>query len=223
MGVAFDQAGSTGKTRLRAEFLLFYIGVPLVTAVFLPPSWMFPVLFAMTGGGLVLLAVTPGFHWRELAEGSNHVSWRLVLIVGLATAILGTVIIQWTAPQAFLFLIRTNPQLMLMIALLYPILSALPQEIVFRPLFFRRYGPILPAQRSRAILLNSGIFSFAHLMYWSWIVAAMTFVGGLIFAKSYRVRGSFAEAVIAHSVAGVVIFALGLGVFFYSGNVTRPF
>jgi uncharacterized protein len=73
------------------------------------------------------------------------------------------------------------------------------------------------------IALNAALFSFAHLMYWNWIVAAMTFAGGLAFAFSYAVRRNFPEAVIAHSVAGVILFALGLGVFFYSGNVDRPF
>jgi hypothetical protein len=37
------------------------------------------------------------------------------------------------------------------------------------------------------------------------------------------VRGNFPEAVVSHSVAGIIVFALGLGVFFYSGNVERPF
>ena len=36
-----------------------------------------------------------------------------------------------------------------MIAALYPLLSALPQEIVFRPLFFRHYGALLPRDPQR--------------------------------------------------------------------------
>ena len=94
---------------------------------------------------------------------------------------------------------------------------------MFRPLFFRRYGSLLPDGRVAPIVLNAAIFSFAHLMYWSWVVAAMTFAGGLAFAWSYRVRGNFPEAVVSHSVAGIIVFVLGLGVFFYSGNVERPF
>ena len=67
------------------------------------------------------------------------------------------------------------------------------------------------------------LFSLAHLMYWSWVVAAFTFLGGLVFAVSYRVRRNFPEAVVVHGVAGVILFWLGLGVVFYSGNVVRPF
>lgn len=211
------------RTRLGVEFALFYIVIPLVVAVFLPPRWMFPVLGAVTLIGLCLLAVTPGFRWRELLTGAGRMSWAVILGVVAGAGLLGYAVLSLTVPEALWFLVRRNPSLMLMIALFYPFLSALPQEIVFRPLFFRRYEAILTSRADVAIVLNAAVFSFAHLMYWSWVVAGMTFAGGLMFAYSYRMRGNFPEAVVAHALAGIVIFALGLGVYFYSGNVTRPF
>jgi uncharacterized protein len=51
----------------------------------------------------------------------------------------------------------------------------------------------------------------------------MTFAGGLLFAWSHRVRRNFPEAVAVHAVAGIALFAVGMGVYFYSGNVRRPF
>ncbi|MDJ0630111.1 MAG: CPBP family intramembrane metalloprotease [Rhodobacter sp.] len=222
-----DQANRPARRailgRRRAEFLAFYLAAPVLMAVVLPPSAMFPVLFAVTAVGLVLLHVTEGFAWRDLFAGAGRIDWRFVALFSLATVAVGTVVILTFRPEAFGFLIRQNPGLMLMIALLYPVLSALPQEVVFRPLFFRRYAAVLPEGVTAQLLLNSAVFSFAHLMYWSWIVAAMTFSGGLAFAWAYRVRGNFPEAVVLHSLAGVIVFALGLGVYFYSGNVVRPF
>lgn len=212
-----------GRGWLRVEFALFYGLAPVALAVLLPPSAMFPALFGVTALGLVLLHLTPGFHWGDLTHGLTRVSPGFVALFALGTVVVGYAVVQATTPQSFLRLPRTQPQLMLAIALLYPVLSALPQEIVFRPLFFRRYGAILPGSVGVRIALNAGVFSFAHLMYWSWIVAAMTFAGGLVFAFSYAVRGNFPEAVIAHSVAGIILFALGLGVFFYSCNVDCPF
>nr|WP_246831504.1 CPBP family intramembrane glutamic endopeptidase [Thioclava sp. L04-15] len=106
--------------------------------------------------------------------------------------------------------------------LFYPLLSALPQEVVFRSLFFRRYGRILPGSK-RAITLNAILFSLAHLLYWNWIVALITFVGGVIFAWAYSVRRSFPLAVILHAIAGNVLFTVGAGVLFFSGSVDRPF
>jgi membrane protease YdiL (CAAX protease family) len=211
------------RRRLAVEFAALFVVAPVGLAVFLPPSAMFPALFAVTGAGLLLLHLTPGFHWRELFRGAGRIGWGRVAALALVTASVGYGVVQATSPGSFLALPRRNPQLMLMIAVFYPLVSALPQEIVFRPLFFRRYGALLPEGRVAQILMNAGVFSFAHLMYWSWIVAAMTFAGGLAFAWSYRVRGNFPEAVVAHSIAGVILFALGLGIFFYSGNVERPF
>lgn len=107
--------------------------------------------------------------------------------------------------------------------MLYPPLSALPQVILFRPLFFGRYGALLPRGARAQIALNAAVFSLAHLIFWSWVVSLMTFAGGLAFAHAYRSRGSFPEAVALHGLAGGLLFALGLGTWFYAGNVTRPF
>ena len=221
--VESSPAPVNGLARLRAEFALFYVGAPLVVALFLPPRWMCPVLGLMTLVGFLLLAATPGFRWSELVRGATRIGWHRVWAVVLGTLLLGLFILDAAVPRHLWLMAHRNPSLMLAIALFYPVISALPQEVLFRVLFFRRYGPILPRQTFAAVLLNAAIFSFAHLMYWSWIVAGMTFAGGLAFAYSYRVRGNFPEAVVVHSLAGLVIFALGLGVFFYSGNVTRPF
>ena len=209
--------------RLWTEFLCLYVLAPLLLAAVLPPIALFPGLLTVTGLGLVLLAVTPGFHWSDLARGAGRIGWGVVLVFTAATAAVGYGVLVATEPDALLTLPREAPGLMLAIALLYPFLSALPQEIVFRPLFFRRYNSLLPADTRAQVVLNAAVFSAAHLMYWSWIVCAMTFAGGLVFAWSYRVRKNFPEALVLHSLAGIVVFTLGLGIFFYSGNIERPF
>ncbi|PRX33731.1 CAAX protease self-immunity [Meinhardsimonia xiamenensis] len=211
------------RAQLALEFVALYLIAPLVMALLLPPQWMFPALFAVTAIGLVLLSRTPGFRWRDLLAGTARIDFRLVAVFALATGAIGTAIVLALAPQAFLFLPRHNPRLMGLIAAFYPLVSALPQELIFRPLFFTRYRALLPRWITAQLLLNAALFSLAHLMYWSWVVTALTFAGGLVFAWSYRVRGNFPEAVVLHAVAGVILFALGAGVWFYSGNVTRPF
>lgn len=212
-----------GRGRLWVEFVLFFIMAPLAVAVLLPPRWMFPALFTVTGVGLILLFLTPGFRLSLLTRGLLRMSTPLVVMTALVTLAVGYGIMQATRPEALWMIVRRNPELMAMIALGYPVVSALPQEVVFRVLFFERYAPILPSRIAPQIVLNATIFALAHVMYWSWIVLALTFAGGLLFAWSYRVRGNFPEAVVLHSVAGVALFLLGMGVYFYSGNVQRPF
>ena len=204
------------------EFLVLFIGAPILMAVFLPQGWLFPVLLTMMVVGMVLLHLTPGFHWRALLRGWGAVRLPVVLLVVVVTFVTGYAVLSVSAPGALFALVKARPEFMLVIALFYPFLSALPQELLFRVLYFRRYGAVLPNGRL-GLVLNAGLFSFGHLMYWSWVVAGMTFFGGLIFAWAYEVRGSFPLAFVLHSVAGVVLFALGMGVYFYSGNVVRPF
>lgn len=207
---------------LWVEFLALFVAAPVGIAVVLPATVMFPALFMMTAVGLVLLHRTDGFSWRDLTAGADLLDAGLIVKFALAVFAVSLGVIWMTSPQAAFVLLREQPLLMLMIALLYPIVSALPQEIVFRPLFFRRYVGLLPRGR-KVMWVNAAVFSLAHLMYWSWIVAAMTFVGGLVFAWAYEEKRSFPLAFALHSVAGVVLFAAGMGIYFYSGNVVRPF
>lgn len=212
--------GRPGRVRLAAEFAALFLAAPLVLALALPPSAMFPALFAVTAAGLVLLARTPGFAWRELRLGP--VRWREVALFAGLTAAVCAAVIALTAPGSAFLLMRVNPALMAAILVLYPVLSALPQEVVFRALYFRRYGAILPGGAA-GLALNAAVFAWAHLLFWNGIVMAMTFAGGLAFAHAYRVRASFPQAVVMHAVAGNIVFLFGLGIFFYTGNIQRPF
>lgn len=205
---------------LMAEFAALYLGAPLAFAVFLPPEELFTALALFSVAGLVLLWRTGGFRWSSLIRG-HRMPWWEVLGIAVATLASGVAILWILRPEALFALVRQRPEFILVIWSLYPLLSALPQELIFRPLFFHRYGALLPSGQA-AIALNAGVFSFAHLMYWSWIVALMTFAGGWIFARAY-LRHGFPAAWILHAVAGNILFAVGMGYYFYSGNVVRPF
>lgn len=203
--------------RLAVEFAGLYAGVPLVLALALPPSWMWPVLSGATALAVVLLAATPGFRWVELARGWRGLDWAHVGRIGLGVAAACAALVWALIPGQALTLPRYAPGLWLTIMLLYPLLSALPQELLFRPLFFRRYGGLFATPRI-ALLANAVVFTLAHLMFWNWVALAMTFAGSLIFAHGYR-RGGFAMAVVLHSVCGCIVFTSGLGRFFYHGAV----
>lgn len=204
----------------KLEFTLFFVALPVLLALAMPPRALFPVLLAMTGVGLWLLQRTEGFHWRELTQGALRLPQALAF-AALVAAASGAALAIW-APGAAFGLIRARPGFYLVIVVLYPILSAFPQEVLFRALWFRRYGAILPGGWP-GLLLNGAAFSLAHLMFWNGVVTVMTFAGGVIFAWVYRRQGSFRQAVLLHCIAGWVLFGMGLGIWFYLGNATRPF
>lgn len=216
----FHPRGARPLWTLRAEFLILYLLVPLIFALAVTPRLLFPMLFAMMIGGFALLHLTPGFRWRELLLG--RVDLRLVVAFLLVSGLVLTAFVFWLTPGSFLQLPRLQPGLMLTIALFYPLLSALPQEVLFRALYFRRYRPFLP-RGLPGILLNAALFAWAHLLYWNWVAVAVTFLGGIAFAYGYKRGGGFGTAVLMHAAAGLLLFALGLGRYFYSGAVIRPF
>ncbi|MBT0779652.1 CPBP family glutamic-type intramembrane protease [Paracoccus sp. pheM1] len=216
-----EPAPAIRRGLLWAEFAALYLGAPLVIALFLPGHMLFEALAVFSLAGLGLLWRTGGFHWHSLVRGWSRLPWREILAIALATLLTGLAILALDRPNSIFQIVRQRPEFLPVIWVFYPILSALPQELIFRPLFFHRYAALLPAGQG-AIALNAAVFSFAHLMYWSWVVAVLTFVGGWFFARAYLERG-FPSAWVLHAVAGNVLFAVGMGAYFYTGNVVRPF
>jgi membrane protease YdiL (CAAX protease family) len=201
---------------LGIEFGVLFVGLPLVMALALPPDWLWPVLFGMTAAALVLLGLTPGFRWRELVAG--QIGWGRVALAALTTASVCALFVWWLVPQQALWLPRRAPGLWLAILGLYPFLSALPQELVFRALFFRRYGGLFP-NRHGAVAANALVFALAHLMFWNWVALALCLAGGVLLAVAYLGPGGFREALLLHAVCGAIVFTSGLGAFFYHGAV----
>jgi len=218
---AWARPGQSGGVALAAEFALLFVAIPVAIALFLPPSMLFPALFAFSALGLILLWWTGGFDWRALLRGWGRFDLRLFLAFAAVTLIASVAVLYVTRPEALFSFLRRDPRFLLIIWLLYPLLSALPQELIFRVLYFHRYARLFRGPR-QAVLANAAIFSLAHLMYWNWIVLIFTFAGGLAFAIGYLRRG-LPWAWALHAIAGNILFAVGMGIYFYSGNVVRPF
>lgn len=210
-----------GRQRLLGEFLLLFWIAPVGVAVFLPPAAVVPALAAFTALGIVLLQATPGFCWRGLLRNPQIPAWP-VLALAAATLAVSVAVVWLSRPDDLFWLVRERPGLLLAVVLLYPLLSALPQELLYRALFFRRYRVLLP-RGNAGLVFNAAAFSLAHLPFWNWTVAVLSFAGGLVFGWAYHRRGSFLLAVVLHALAGAIVFVAGMGAFFYTGMVERPF
>jgi uncharacterized protein len=206
------------RTLAAAEFCLLFLALPLVLAFGVQPDQLPEALLGYFLLGAVLLWITPGFRWRELVVGWGAMDLRYCLgVIVLSAAGLGF-LVWWLVPSQAFFLPERLPRLWLLIILFYPWLSALPQELVFRVLFFRRYGHLFP-ERSFAIAVNAVIFGLAHLVYWNWVAPLLSAIGGAIFAEAYLRRGGFLPAFLVHAACGILVFTLGLGTFFYHGAI----
>jgi hypothetical protein len=147
--------------------------------------------------------------------------WRIVgrFVVGALATTAATYAL---APQDFMLLPRHNPRLWLAICVLYPPLSAYPQEVIYRAFFFEQSAQILPGLRVPWLLgLNVALFGFAHLVFgniWAPMLAA---AGGLLFASTYLKSRSVMCAALEHALWGNLIFTIGLGPLFVGGTVAN--
>ncbi|MDA8645624.1 CPBP family intramembrane metalloprotease, partial [Amylibacter sp.] len=164
--------------------------------------------------GVILLYFTKGFFWRSL---TGSIKIKPIIILGVITFICASLICWIILPERFWFIIINAPYVMVAIAILYPIFLVIPQELIYRALFFERYGHLFSSQR-QAIFINALLFSFGHLMYWHIVVWFMTFIGSFIFSYAYLRPNGFMQTIALHSIAGIAIFASGLGWLFYSGG-----
>ena len=159
-----------------------------------------------------------GFYTLSSKEVMRFFSvWRQTIIPGVITTLLYIFLIGVDLENIF-YLPINSPRLWIFIMIAYPIVSVVPQELIYRPLFFVRYESILPSGRS-LVLLNAICFCLIHLFYWNFVALFLTFVAGIIFSQIYNENRNFLEVVLYHSVGGCIIFTTGLGQYFYSGAI----
>lgn len=211
-------AASPNRTRLWIEFATLFVGVPLLMSATFGLYPLFPVIIGLAGVSCILLHITPGWDWKNLWKGPVLGEWRVILLYTLATLATCLVVVFTNVPERFLEFPINRPTLWVMIMVFYPLVSAFPQEIIFRSLFFERYG-ILFSGAWMAILVNGAAFGFGHLFYENWITIAMTGCGGAIMGWAYLRNRSVLLAWVLHSIAGQILFTVGLGVYFYHGAV----
>lgn len=205
--------------RLRIEAVLLYAVAPVCHWLFYDTLGLFGPVLALFAGGVVLLSITPGFAWRELARVRGFAAQPgLTLAFLVLTPAVVAGLAWWLVPWRFLDLPTRMPDLWLRIMLAYPLLSVLGQELVYRVLFFRRYGAALPGGRG-AVLLNALAFAAAHLFYLNPVALGLTFAGGLAFGVLWQRGAPFLLVVALHTVAGQMVFSFGLGVYFYHGAI----
>lgn len=212
--------GFARRVRLVFEIALFFVGAPLLVSYALHKLRL-PLFYALPPillGFFIYLLWDPTFLLRrELARGFS---------LGTLLAILGTFLVLGGAityaahvlfPYSFLSFPRRAPKIWLTIMVLYPIMSVLAQEFVYRTFFFHRYGPLFGDRRWTAIVTNAALFGFGHIIFENWIAVVGTFFAGLLFAYRYDVTRSLWAVWLEHSLYGCLVFTVGLGRYFFTG------
>lgn len=202
-----------------AELLLLFVLAPAVLARSVRRVPAIPALWVLTAYCLFVLLHDPRFDRARLwnAAALPHNAFPIFALF-TAVTLIGTVLVLRYARQTFLALPKSNPGLWAVIMVLYPVLSAYPQGIVYRAFFFERYRPLFgPAWL--LLLAGAAAFAWVHIVFRNPFAVALTFPAGLLFALRYLQTGSLFVSSFEHALYGCAIFTVGLGRWFYHGAV----
>lgn len=211
------------RVQLWAEMLSFYVFAPLIFTWLLNTNKLsrseMPIaFFALFIFAIVLLTITPDFKWRSLLPTSLQLEWRALSIFLLISSGTMYLLIQVINPEQLFSFPRRAPEIYLVVMALYPLLSVIPQGIIYRVLFFKRYAALFPEIRY-SLPAAAIAFALAHLFFQNVIALLLTFFGGLAFAWAHRIRGSFWTGNFLHIIGGWCIWTFGLGRYFYHGAI----
>lgn len=204
------------------EFALVFIGLPLLLAWQgeAMRRWLLPQILLIAALMLVTLWRDPSFDRRQLRLWPTR--WqpcltRIVLLLVLGGATVLALALQFPQVEPFDFP-RRHPAFWLLVMLLYPLVSVVAQELVFRVFLFHRYRGLFPAPWA-LVLASAAVFALAHAQLGNAVAPALSLVGGLLFAYTYARSRSLPLVVLEHGLWGDWLFTLGLGAYFYGGHL----
>ena len=190
----------------------FFIFLILPSAIFFLDSSIivFLTLYLVFTLSIVILYFDKSFSFTSLRK---KVDWKFIIIFSLIFLSLSFFYVILVDKDLLFIFPKTNFELWLLVILIYPFLSVIPQEIVYRVFFFQRY---FPNERSFYFLtlLNMIVFSYGHIVFNNVHAILITAIVSPVFTYAY-LKKSFFTCIILHALGGQIIFTLGLGKYFF--------
>jgi len=205
-----------GRVVRGAELVAFFVAVPAALAA-RAPRLALPFLFLAAWVCLVVLWRDPTFQRDQLWRREQLWTWlRGPLALALAVCTLLALGLYLVEPARLFELPRDSPWRWLLLLVLYPTLSVVPQELVFRTFFFHRYGRMFGGPWT-ATAASALAFSWAHVVLLNALAVVLTLLGGWLFARTYLRTRSLLATAVEHAAYGCLLFTLGLGHWFVTG------
>ena len=194
----------------KLEFFFIFLIIPS-TIFFLDSSIIiFLTLYLVSILSLVILYFDKTFLFTSLKK---KIDWKFVIIFSFVFFFLGFFYVLLVDKNLLFIFPKTNFKLWLIVIFIYPFLSVIPQELVYRVFFFQRYFPNINRFYFPAFL-NLVVFAYGHLVFSNMHAIIITAIVSPIFTYAY-LKKSFLTCVILHTLGGQIIFTLGLGKYFF--------
>jgi uncharacterized protein len=192
------------------EVVALFIAIP-ITFLALGNLPRIPILVLVGLAVIGILLLDKKFDKKRF-NSINKKYFRVIFIRALVATPLLTILALFTVPEPFA-LPLSLPLLWLLIIVLYPVLSAYPQEIIYRGFLFHRYSMLFP--KNFLNLVSSFFYSFLHIIYQNPVAIVLSFIGGYLLSKTYSDTKSLLMVGIEHAIYGQIVFTVGLGTFFF--------
>jgi hypothetical protein len=188
---------------------VIFVGVPLLLSGDLVPRHKIIGLLVVCIACLILLLRNKTFD-RSRFGLNGFRNWRMLSLRFVIIASCLALYVVLVEPGNILAILRHKPALWALIMIAYPVLSVVPQEIIYRAFFFHRYGSLF-THKSVSIVANAALFAFAHILFRNWVA-----VIGILWAATYLGSRSLLVVSIEHALYGNFAFTLGIGYYFYA-------
>lgn len=212
--------------RLKSLELIILFGVlPFVLLIMRSNGIRVPPL-PLLWIGAVACMILMRRHGKGEAGVSSHAEERptdsgrsnlieAMLLVGVCSVLLLALYPMITTSPMFEFP-RERPIIWLVVLCLYPMLSVVPQGIIFRRWFALRYTSLL-GSGGTMIAVAALCFGCSHVLFGNAVAPVITAIGGALFMRTYLKSGSGWLADLEHAILGNVAFTIGYGQWLYSG------
>lgn len=204
---------------LAIEFIFIFLFLPFAYWFWNIPVMPLLPLWIVAIYGYLRLRQTSGYTFPRIWNAAVLPAQLPGILLPFFGFLLVTGLAIWRfTPDSLFYLVRHRTWLWVLIMLLYPILSAFPQALIYRAFLMSRYERLFHSPAA-LIVVSAVTFSFMHIIFRNPIAVSLTFLGGLLFAWRYRHTGSLAVSTFEHALYGCALFTLGLGRYFYIGHV----
>lgn len=205
------------RTASVLELLLFLGGVPLLALT--EPGYAVRHLLLALSCVYAVWRLYGRINWRYLGGRPFPGWWRGSLARGLLVAVCALAYVWIVEPDSLFMLPRERPMLWLLIVVAYPLLSVIPQEVIYRVYLFEVHAGVWEKNPRLATGVSALLFAWMHIVFTGWFAVVTTLVGGLLLADTYlraRARpGVLWVVTFEHSLYGLALFTVGLGKYFF--------
>ena len=199
-----------------AELVLVLIILPFL--VVLAPFKLPHIPLLVCGGLYATARVWRHVSFKRLFARPPRLWWRGPCIRAGVVALAACLYVLLNTPELFLSFPKNRTGMWSLVMLLYPVLSVLPQELIYRVYIFEKFFPE-PHQEKLAILASTVLFSWVHVVYAGYFAMLSTLVAGGVLGGSYcrsrRHPGALWPVLLEHSLYGMLVFTIGLGRYFF--------